>query len=81
MEFKKEKLETIKNALQYATLYAKTEKEEADFGFLLVEVQTKIIEEAEQEKRIKELKSLDGCVFKYCPYNPKCESKCTHKSS
>ena len=30
MEISKNKLEIIKNALQYAVLYAKTEKEEAE---------------------------------------------------
>lgn len=81
MEFKKSKLETVKNALQYAVMYAKTESETAEFGLLLVDVQVAIVEEAEQEKRIEKLKSLDGCVFKYCAYNPKCEGKCTHSQA
>jgi hypothetical protein len=44
MEFKTHKLETIKNALQYAVLNAKTEKEEAEFALLLGEVQSEIME-------------------------------------
>lgn len=80
MEFKKSKLETIKNALQYAVMYAKTESETAEFALLLVDVETAIVSEVEQEKRIESLKSLEGCVFKYCAYNPKCEGKCNHAS-
>lgn len=78
MELKKSKLETVKNALQYAVIYAKTEVEEAEFALLLLDVQSAIIHEQEQEKRIEELKSLDGCVFHYCDSNPKCEGKCRY---
>ena len=38
MKFEKSKLETIKNALQYAVISAKTESETAEFGLLLLEV-------------------------------------------
>lgn len=80
MEFKKEKLQIIKNALQYAVLNAKTESEEAEFALMLLDIHSAIISEAEQEKRIEALKSLEGCVFKYCPYTPKCQGTCNHSS-
>lgn len=78
MEFKKSKLETIKNALQYAVLNAKTESEEAEFALLLIDVQTGIVKEKELQKRIDEIKSLEGCPFRYCDSNPKCSSKCRY---
>ena len=76
MEFKNEKLELLKNALGYAVMYAKTESETSEFGFMYVEVCSAIVSETEQKKRIEKLKSLDGCVFKYCAYNPKCVGIC-----
>lgn len=78
MEFNKSKLETIKSALMYAVMYAKTEQETAEFSIMLVDVEGKIAEEAETEARVKQYESLPGCVFKYCGYQPKCEGKCTH---
>jgi hypothetical protein len=59
MEIKKQKLELVKNALQYAVLNAKTESETAEFGLLLIDVQSAIVIEAEQEKYVETLKSLD----------------------
>ena len=78
MKFEKSKLETIKNALQYAVISAKTESETAEFGLLLLEVQSGIESEKEWEKRKKEMSSLDGCPFCYCDSIPKCESKCRY---
>lgn len=78
MDIKKHKLETVKNALQYAVINAKTEMETAEFAMLLVDVQVAIIEEAESEKRVEELKSLPGCVFVYCGNRPKCVGMCVH---
>ena len=78
MKFEKSKLETIKNALQYAVISAKTESETAEFGLLLLEVQSGIESEKELEKRKKEMSSLDGCPFCYCDSVPKCESKCRY---
>ena len=78
MEFKKSKLELVKNALQYAVWNAKTESETAEFALVLLDVQSAIVREAEHEKQIEKLKSLDGCVWHYCAYNPKCEGKCVH---
>jgi hypothetical protein len=62
--------------LQYAVISAKTESETAEFGLLLLEVQSGIESEKEWEKRKKEMSSLDGCPFCYCDSVPKCESKC-----
>ena len=78
MEFKKSKLETIKNALQYAVLNAKTESETAEFALLLSDVQSAIVQELEKEKTIETLKSLEGCPFVYCDSNPKCDGKCKY---
>ena len=78
MKFEKSKLETIKNALQYAVISAKTESETAEFGLLLLEVQSGIESEKEWEKRKKEMSSLDCCPFRYCDSVPKCESKCRY---
>ncbi len=78
MEFKKSKLELVKNALQYAVLNAKTESETAEFALVLLDVQSAIIREAEKEKRIEVLRSLDKCPFNYCDSNPKCEGKCRY---
>lgn len=81
MEFKKSKLQTIEQALQIAVMYAKTESYTAEFALLLLDVQLAIVREAEQEKRIEALRSLDGCPFVYCDDNPKCEGKCHYVSS
>ena len=78
MKFEKSKLETIKNALQYAVISAKTESETAEFGLLLLEVQSGIESEKEWEKRKKEMSSLDGCPFCYFYSVQKCESKCRY---
>lgn len=76
MKFKKSNLVIVRNALQYAVVNAKSEQESAEFALLLLDVETSIIEEAEKEKRLEKLKSLEGCIFKYCAYSPKCEGKC-----
>ena len=78
METKKQKLELVKNALQYAVLNARTESETAEFALLLLDVQSAIVREAEQEKHVETLKSLDKCPFHYCDSNPKCEGKCRY---
>lgn len=81
MDIKKSKLETVKNALQYAVLNARTEAEEAEFALLLIEVQTTIVEEDELEKRIAPFRSLPNCPFVYCDSSPKCEGKCRHDNT
>ena len=81
MEFKKSKLETVRNALKIAVMYAKTESYTADFALLLVDVESAIIEEKEQEKRLEKLKPLDGCPFHYCDGKITCEGKCRYVSS
>lgn len=68
MEFKKTKLETIKNALQYAVVNAKTEQETAEFAFLLLDVETAIVQEAEQDKRIEKINKIDKTSN--TPHNP-----------
>lgn len=78
MKLEKHKLETVKNALQYAVFNAKTKSEESEFALLLLDVQLNISEEIEREKRLEKLKSLEGCVFKYCDSNPKCEGNCRY---
>jgi len=78
MKFEKSKLETIKNALQYAVISARTEAETAEFGILLLEVQSGIESEKEWEKRKKEMSSLKGCPFHYCDSIPKCEGRCRY---
>jgi hypothetical protein len=81
MEFKKSKLEIVRNSLKIAVMYAKTESYTAEFALLLLDVESAIIQEAEQEKRIEALRSLDGCPFVYCDDNPKCDGKCHYVSS
>lgn len=78
MKLEKHKLETVKNALQYAVMSAKTESETAEYALLLLDVQTAIVEEKERDIRLEKLKSLEGCVFHYCDSNPKCEGKCRY---
>jgi len=81
MEFGKEKLETIKNALQYAVLNAKTEQETAEFALLLIDVEFFIIRDKEREKYLNTLSSLEGCPFNYCDSKPKCENNCRHNNN
>ena len=78
MEFKKSRLQTVRNALKVGVMYAQSEHFTAEFALLLVEVEAAIIEEKAQDIRLEKLKSLEGCVFKYCAYNPKCEGKCAN---
>lgn len=78
MKIEKSKLQTIEQALQIAVMYAKTESYTAEFALLLLDVQSAIIQEAEQDKRIEALKSLEGCPFHYCDSNPKCDGKCIY---
>lgn len=78
MEFKNEKLQLIKSAIMYAIMYAKTEAETAEFSLMLVDIEVGIAEDEQTEERIEKLKSLQGCVWKYCAYSPKCEGKCIH---
>lgn len=81
MQFSKSKLKTIRDAVQYAVMYAKTESETAEFALLLPEIETAIVQEQQKEERLEKLKPLEGCVFKYCAYNPRCVNVCQCKSS
>jgi tRNA(Ile2) C34 agmatinyltransferase TiaS len=49
MEFTKEKLQKIKQALQYALIFAQTEAESAEFAILLVEIETGLTVEIEND--------------------------------
>lgn len=83
MEFKKGRLETVKNALQYAVIGAKSLPEETEFALLLLDVQSAIDYEKENEKHIKKItvKSIEGCPFHYCDSNPTCDGQCRYTSS
>lgn len=79
MKIRGKKLKMIEQALQYAVLYAKTEAETAEFAQILLDVQSTIIEEVKENKRIEALKSLKDCPFTYCDSTPKCEGKCRYR--
>lgn len=77
MKIEKSRLVTVKNALQYAALYAKTQSETAEFAIMCVEVESAILKEKETEAMIAEQRRK-GCVFNYCDSMPSCKDKCKY---
>lgn len=77
MNIEKSRLVTVKNALQYAALYAKTESEAAEFALMCVDVEGAIAKEKETEAMIAEQRRK-GCVFYSCDNMPPCKDKCKY---
>lgn len=77
MDLSKRQLLTAQQALGYAVMYAKTERETAEFALLKLDIDGMLIRQDAAEQREKEQEKM-GCPFKYCDSNPKCEGKCRY---
>lgn len=54
MELKKHRLKIVRDALSYAVMFARTEGETAEFALTLMDVETAIMEEQEEEQKLKD---------------------------
>lgn len=77
MNLSKRQLLTAQQALGYAVMYAKTERETAEFALLKLDIDGALICKEVAEQREKEQEKM-RCPFKYCDNKPKCEGKCRY---